>query len=138
MLSQAAQRQVDIIPLNCEVDYKPDGWLGLILGANLWFEFSNDMSERAFERALASLTAELGPRGRDAIGAATAAGGGEPEPGPPQGVVGIPLGTPGPERGADVGSEELGRGQGDVGAHSPRPATTGAGPLAEHSYALLP
>ena len=34
------QLRKDYIPLMCQKRYRPDGWLGAILGAKLFFDFS--------------------------------------------------------------------------------------------------
>ena len=35
----AFQLKKPIIPLMMEENYKPDGWLGMIVGAKLWYDF---------------------------------------------------------------------------------------------------
>ncbi|XP_064597655.1 uncharacterized protein LOC135464094 [Liolophura sinensis] len=56
----AFQRRVPIIPLLMEDSYRPDGWLGILLGSKLFFDFSGKYS---FESKLESLQKELGPKG---------------------------------------------------------------------------
>lgn len=51
----------DIVPLIMQKGYKPDGWLGMILGAKLFFDFSGRYS---FEAKFQELQKELGARGR--------------------------------------------------------------------------
>ncbi|XP_067664694.1 uncharacterized protein [Haliotis asinina] len=50
-----------IIPLLLQRDYKPDGWLGLIKGAKLFFDFSG---KYPFEKKASELVKELGARGK--------------------------------------------------------------------------
>ncbi|XP_032238030.2 uncharacterized protein LOC5512767 isoform X2 [Nematostella vectensis] len=57
------QLRKDIIPLMMEPQYKPDGWLGIIVGAKLWMDFrSKDVTSSAVQ----GLIKELGQRGRPA------------------------------------------------------------------------
>ncbi|KAI8503143.1 hypothetical protein Bbelb_189640 [Branchiostoma belcheri] len=56
------QLRKDIVPLMMESHYKPDGWLGMILGAKLYIDFSGT---QAFDSAMAKLIKELGVRGRE-------------------------------------------------------------------------
>ncbi|XP_078577148.1 uncharacterized protein LOC144862496 [Branchiostoma floridae x Branchiostoma japonicum] len=56
------QLRKDIVPLMMESHYKPDGWLGMILGAKLYIDFSG---KQAFDSAMAKLIKELGVRGRE-------------------------------------------------------------------------
>jgi len=35
-------RKVLYIPLMMQRGYSPDGWLGIALGAKLWYDFSNE------------------------------------------------------------------------------------------------
>ena len=57
----AYQLRKDIIPLMMQRDYKPDGWLGMILGTKLWIDFRNSYS---FNTGTEKLMKELGGRGR--------------------------------------------------------------------------
>ena len=50
----------DIIPLKMQRDYRPDGWLGFILGAKFWIDFSND---NKLSTSVEALLKELGGRG---------------------------------------------------------------------------
>ncbi|XP_064635353.1 uncharacterized protein LOC135492695 [Lineus longissimus] len=50
-----------IIPLIVEPKYKPDGWLGLILGAKLYYNFSRG---EAFEATMENLMRGLGNQGK--------------------------------------------------------------------------
>ena len=58
----AYQLRKDIIPMMMERDYKPDGWLGMIVGTKLWIDFRNSYS---FETGTDKLIKELGGRGRE-------------------------------------------------------------------------
>ena len=51
--------------LMLEADYKPKGWLGLIMGSRLYYSFHGDdvQTEAVFESRLDSLTKEIGRRG---------------------------------------------------------------------------
>ncbi|XP_043933463.1 uncharacterized protein LOC122806805 [Protopterus annectens] len=51
------QLQKKILPLMMEKNYKPDGWLGAILGAKLWIDFT---SKQSFEDSINHLIKELG------------------------------------------------------------------------------
>ena len=51
----------DIIPLMLEKRYRPAGWLGMIVGSKLWFEFSE---RHMMDTSLEKLIKELGRRGR--------------------------------------------------------------------------
>ncbi|XP_078572363.1 uncharacterized protein LOC144859530 [Branchiostoma floridae x Branchiostoma japonicum] len=57
------QLRKQIVPLMMEGKYKPDGWLGAILGAKLYFDFS---AQHKFEDSIGKLIKELGQRGRSA------------------------------------------------------------------------
>ena len=49
-----------------EADYKPKGWLGLIMGSRLYYSFHGDddvQTEAVFESRVDSLTKEIGQRG---------------------------------------------------------------------------
>jgi phosphopantothenate-cysteine ligase len=49
-----------IVPLMLQHDYKPDGWLGILMGARLWIDFSDaDGITKSFEK----LVTELEPYG---------------------------------------------------------------------------
>ena len=58
----AYQLRKDIIPLMLQRDYKPDGWLGIIIGTKLWIDFRNSFS---VEGGTEKLMRELGDRGRE-------------------------------------------------------------------------
>ena len=48
-----------------EADYKPKGWLGLIMGSRMYYSFHGDdvQTEAVFESRVDSLTKEIGRRG---------------------------------------------------------------------------
>jgi hypothetical protein len=56
-----------IVPLMLQQDYKPDGWLGILMGARLWIDFSDaDKISESFEKLLSELEpygAENGAQG---------------------------------------------------------------------------
>ena len=62
----AFQQQKDMVPLMLE-DYRPKGWLGMILGVRLWYGFYGTTlgSEGAFEEKMGELCRELGARGKE-------------------------------------------------------------------------
>jgi len=51
----------DFIPLMMENDYRPDGWLGIMLGSKLWYDFRSDAS---FDSAMDQVIKVLGNRGK--------------------------------------------------------------------------
>lgn len=51
----------DIVPLQLQAGYRPDGWLGILTGAKHYFEFIPDNS---FEDKMKELIRELGERGK--------------------------------------------------------------------------
>jgi len=51
----------DIIPLVLEPGYVPDGWLGILIGAKLFFDLSRPAT---FDVELDRLIQEIGSRGR--------------------------------------------------------------------------
>ena len=57
----AYQLRKDIIPLMMERNYRPDGWLGLIVGTKLRIDFRNSYG---IEAGVGQLLRELGGRGR--------------------------------------------------------------------------
>ena len=57
----AYQLRKDIIPLMMERNYRPNGWLGMIVGTKLWIDFRNSYG---VEAGVGKLLRELGGRGR--------------------------------------------------------------------------
>ena len=57
----AYQLRKDIIPLMMEPNYRPNGWLGMIVGTKLWIDFRNSYG---IEAGVGKLLRELGGRGR--------------------------------------------------------------------------
>lgn len=55
------QLKKDYIPLMMQKKYRPDGWLGIILGAKLYFDFSG---KYPFEKSFTGLLKELRGRGQ--------------------------------------------------------------------------
>jgi hypothetical protein len=55
-----------MIPLMVQKDYRPKGWLGLILGTRMWYPFwdAGADDDAAFESRMDALCRELGDRGR--------------------------------------------------------------------------
>jgi hypothetical protein len=55
-----------MIPLMVQQDYKPQGWLGLILGTRMWYSMwdAEQDDDTAFERRLDSVVREIGDRGK--------------------------------------------------------------------------
>ena len=63
-------REVKTIPLLLERDYKPDGWLGLLLGANFYYELHPELSVQEFDNNISRLVQAIGanderPNGND-------------------------------------------------------------------------
>ena len=58
----AYQLRKDIIPLMMQRKYRGDGWLGMLVGTKLWFDFS---SKQSIEPSVTKLIKELGDRGKD-------------------------------------------------------------------------
>ena len=58
----AYQLRKDIIPLMMQPKYRGDGWLGMLVGTKLWFDFR---SKQAIEPSVTKLIKELGGRGKD-------------------------------------------------------------------------
>ncbi|XP_070554353.1 uncharacterized protein [Ptychodera flava] len=54
----------DYIPIRVQSNYTPDGWLGIMVGAKLYFDFS---TEDYFEKHFPNLVKELGERGKNTI-----------------------------------------------------------------------
>ena len=54
--------QKTFIPLRLEYKYNPDGWLGIMVGTKLWFDFS---VENKFEASLQGLIREIKSKGAD-------------------------------------------------------------------------
>jgi len=50
-----------VIPLLLEKDYQPDGWLGAIVGAKFYFDFTNNL---LYKNKFKALEKELGTRGK--------------------------------------------------------------------------
>ena len=57
----AFQQRKEVIPLLMQPGYVPDGWLGALVGARLYFDFT---VETEFEAQALRLVKELGNRGR--------------------------------------------------------------------------
>ena len=55
-----------MVPLMVQQDYKPQGWLGLILGSRMWYAMwdAEKDDDAAFERRLDSVVREIGERGK--------------------------------------------------------------------------
>lgn len=45
-----------------ESNYRPDGWLGMIMGSKLWFDFSQ--GQQRLDNGVKDLMKELGARGK--------------------------------------------------------------------------
>ena len=57
----AHQQEKEMLPLMMEEGYRPNGWLGMLLGVRLWYAFygSTLASEGAFEGKMDDLCREL-------------------------------------------------------------------------------
>ena len=62
------QQETEMVPLMMEEGYRPNGWLGMLLGVRLWYGFCGPVleSEGAFESKMEELCRELGDRGLSA------------------------------------------------------------------------
>jgi hypothetical protein len=62
----AYRQQKDMVPLMMEEGYRATGWLGMILGVRLWYQFCGKVlaSDAAFETKVNELCRELGERGQ--------------------------------------------------------------------------
>ena len=58
----AFKKRKDIIPLMMQRNYRPDGWLGFILGEKFWHDFQ---SKHVLEQSVTKLIRELGARGKE-------------------------------------------------------------------------
>ena len=58
----ASQLRKDIIPLMMQRKYRGDGWLGMLVGTKLWFDFN---SRQSIEPGVTKPIKELGGRGKD-------------------------------------------------------------------------
>eukprot|EP01052_Picozoa_sp_SAG31_P051915 SAG31_NODE_12559_length_932_cov_1.535414_1_plen_97_part_01 len=56
--------RLDMIPLMMEPNYRPRGWLGIILGSRLYYAFYGGLDARAFKERMDALVREIGVRGR--------------------------------------------------------------------------
>ena len=65
-LSYGMNQHCEMIPLMMQENYRANGWLGLILGQNLYHAFYDSVvsSESLFAQQMAALTREVGDRGR--------------------------------------------------------------------------
>ena len=50
-----------MIPLRLQEKYLPDGWLGIMMGTKLWFDFSR---EENIDIHIPNLIREIGDRGK--------------------------------------------------------------------------
>ena len=62
----AFQQELDMVPLMMEEEYRAKGWLGMLLGVRLYYQFCGVVleSEVAFEGKVDELCRELGERGK--------------------------------------------------------------------------
>ena len=62
----AFQQELDMVPLMMEKGYRAKGWLGMLLGVQLYYQFCGVVleSEAAFEGKVEELCRELGERGK--------------------------------------------------------------------------
>ena len=55
------QLHKDVIPLMMDYKYKPDGWLGIIVGAKFWIDFTE---KHKLDSNIHVLVRQLGVRGK--------------------------------------------------------------------------
>ena len=62
----AFQQKKDMVPLMMQKGHQPNGWLGMLLGARLWYGFYDSVleTEEAFAGKIEELCRELGERGK--------------------------------------------------------------------------
>lgn len=65
-IADGHQQNVEMLPLMMERGYKPTGWLGLLMGSRLYFEFHPAAVEtdELFEKQMALVERDLGSRGK--------------------------------------------------------------------------
>jgi len=69
-----------IIPMMMEANFRPTGWLGLIMGGKLWFDFSaQDKHDGSYKNLLSELERTVGPGSASSATSSSAA----PPPPPP-------------------------------------------------------
>eukprot|EP00041_Stephanoeca_diplocostata_P039038 m.1582527 g.1582527 ORF g.1582527 m.1582527 type:complete len:777 (+) comp25318_c0_seq14:2335-4665(+) len=63
----ALELRRQMIPLKMDAAYSPKGWLGIMLGTQLWFGFVRSVlsSNEAFEKVMDALCARIGPPSAD-------------------------------------------------------------------------
>ena len=71
------QMETDMIPLMLEQGYRANGWLGLILGTRMYYEFTPAVvsTETDFLQSIDALAREIGDRGKPKLREAVAGGG---------------------------------------------------------------
>jgi hypothetical protein len=72
------QQEIPMLPLMMEENYKATGWLGLLLGTKIYFNFHPKAveTEELFVKAVDAVERDLGERGRPAAGEGGGGGGG--------------------------------------------------------------
>ena len=62
----AFQQKKDMVPLMMQEGYTPNGWLGMLLGVQLWYGFYGAVlaSEETFKGKIHELCRELGEHGK--------------------------------------------------------------------------
>ena len=65
------QLHKDVIPLMMDYKYKPDGWLGIIVGSKFWIDFSE---KHKLDTNVEKVMKELGNRGKIAAAQETIQG----------------------------------------------------------------
>ena len=58
------QQGKDMIPLLCEKGFRAKGWLGIILGSRLFYEFCSELNEAEFESRVDQVVKEIGERAK--------------------------------------------------------------------------
>ena len=84
------QVECDTIPLMMQANFKARGWLGLLLGARLWYPFwdADQDDDDAFEKRLDAVCKEIGDRGKPKLPEAV--------PPPAQAPARVPASVPAP------------------------------------------
>eukprot|EP01052_Picozoa_sp_SAG31_P032143 SAG31_NODE_3491_length_4203_cov_2.510478_5_plen_186_part_00 len=62
----AHQQEVDMIPIMMQENFRPSGWLGLLMGTRMWYSFweAEKDDDDTFERRVDPVEREIGNRGK--------------------------------------------------------------------------
>jgi hypothetical protein len=133
----AHQQELDMIPLMMQQDYKPQGWLGLILGTRMWYAMwsADQDDDAAFESRVDAVLREVGDRGRRLLSEAV------PPSEPASTPTPAPAPTPTPPRSSVVKSAPApapAPAPASASSHVPAPAPRAQPTAAPHQLAATP